>query len=130
MFLLAGLTLTSCDLTAPLDPPSDQLSGTYALVRITGGFAGIDTSYQVQNSPQTLRLQEDGTLSLTTDGVTSVGAWSVDAIVRRGDTLSGTFAETSDELDFAGYRAQLVADEQLFLDGPCCDFFNYTFVKR
>lgn len=130
LIVLFGCCLAGCDEEQLTGAGTSEFPGHYVLVRTTGGFAGVDTSYASYDSPQALQLNADGSLRLTSTEVTVVGNWSVEKLTRRGDTLSGTFLQSDNSVGFGGYSAQLIANRYLYLDGPCCDYFNYTYLKR
>ncbi|HLS30136.1 MAG TPA: hypothetical protein VK021_04720 [Flavobacteriaceae bacterium] len=131
LFLCLILTLTSCssdDNPIQINDPK-SLEGSWTMVNIFGGFAGIDDNYEPGEIIWTFD-QEDQMLMVDN----SVGT---DAPITSG-LNSGTYdyhIETEEEIDYLfidGYNSgkySIDSDTLIIDDNPGADGFRYTFEK-
>lgn len=131
------LTACSKDVTTPItiDDTTNALLGDWALVRITGGVAGIDESYPPENSPRTLDFQINdlrNTVLDKTDTTTTTSSFFVQDLTDSNDTTFFTFSPIRDgsaNFVLSGRPMYLIGQRVLQTAPICCDFFDFRFEK-
>ncbi len=131
--LLLGPGAVGCTPEPQDESIARQIEGEWALVRLTGGAAGIDQTYSIGDAPQTVTFDDEGRYTyiergLSTGADTTTGNWFMTEVARAGDTLSFRFTDQLPQ-PLKSRRMRLVAQTRLETQGECCDQFGYTYQK-
>lgn len=133
------LLLGSCnkdDYPAPVTVASTytDLTGDWALIRVTGGIAGIDESYSVEESPETLSFGgiDSSHVDIISDTTIVTVSYGIEDVSSSNDTTFFTFSSirTSPQNFYLSGLPMLIIDKRtLQSQAPCCDFFDYRLEK-
>lgn len=106
----------------------NDLAGSWKLVRITGGLAGIDS---VPKENVAINFETSGKHNTTLENaVTGEGTYT---LTNAGDrnyyfssTLINLFADNGNQFTYG----IILQNDSLFLDEGCCDQFSSTYTKQ
>jgi len=135
-FLIALVACDKEDTQATNESVTNELVGEWALVSWTGGFIGINESYEVESSPRTITFQVDDDARNVvdkTDTTSITSNYTIQDVTSSNDTTFFKFSAIRgpDETFFLSGRSMyLVNDRVIETELICCDFFDYRFVKR
>lgn len=117
---------------------TEVLLGEWALIRRSGGIAGVDETYTIDNSPETITFRKtDGMYFVYTktriDTSLATYNYYVQDVTSSNDTTFFTFSpirSTSANFYLSG-RPMYLIDQQILQTAPiCCDFFDYRFERK
>ncbi len=138
ILLLGACKNDDDDLSPPVEATISStielLQGGWALVRVTGGIAGIDENYTASDSPEILTFQSDSALKVETktDSTLQTNFYSVEEVTSSNDTiffLFGSAPANINQFHLTGRPMLLIDSEKLVTEVICCDQFDYTYVK-
>jgi len=138
ILLLGACKNDDDDLSPPVEATIsstiDLLQGGWALVRVTGGIAGIDENYTTSDSPEILTFQSDSTLKVETktDTTLQTNFYSVLDVTSSNDTIFFSFGSAPGNINYfhlSGRPMLLIDSEKLVTEIICCDQFDYAYVK-
>jgi hypothetical protein len=123
---MSGMTLSGCgDLTGLGD--DGELVGSWEWVASTGGIAGMTRTPESTGETLTLRILENDSVELVRDGeLERTVRFSLTAT---GDPLTYSVAYDQPLFGFATQTASLSEADVLLLTDPCCDGFEYRFLR-
>ena len=126
LFIVVSGLILACTKTEIVISKND-LAGTWKLARITGGFAGIDST---PADRITLTFDAQGNFSSKLNvTITSSGTYNILKAADPADYGSETLLNLHSDNNALTYGMHL-SNDSLFLGSGCCDQFGYTYIKQ
>ena len=126
LFVIVSGLILACTKTGIVISKND-LGGTWKLARITGGFAGIDST---PADRITLTFDAQGNFNSKLNvTITSSGTYNITKAADPADYGSETLLNLHSDNDEFTYGMYL-SNDSLFLGSGCCDQFGYTYIKQ
>ena len=119
---------------ATLESTNEALVGDWALVRVTGGFAGVDINYSIAESPETLTFRDSAPseVDTKTDTTLVTGLYDVVDVTSSNDTTFFSFGPvpvTNEFFYLTGRPMYLIGSDRLESEIICCDQHEFYFDK-